>query len=723
MGSILGALPIIDYSQFVTNKEKVDAFRDLLPKVDLFGGLIPSAYLDGLTPGAAIQLRIEALALSLLVSTAPPIPPTVNVTPGVLWTGTADSSGASPVDSSVAGRRAAMRLVEPPNQIFGPEGLNVGVQCFVEGGGTMSVICEGREFPLALRRRDYISNLDGSTQTVWAYWFTLNHADWPMNGIASFSFKCVPNDTANYDTTILSGFTYERATVQHPFTYYIKPSLGADNAATREYRTLTAALTNAGFTNSRWNSEFLLMENGDYDFDRVVNFKPTGARGFFKIRCGPGVTARFSRTGTPASMRPSAGPIRLQGPRLSIDLASYLGDTLYRDTNDRASWLDGVRITSYGRDYNGANQYAEKSLIANTAATTLNSGWVTECKMSDAPFGLTGPINIRNSEVYNIAGDMTQYSYSIYGLIAYDQDPTFYRTERAAMTLTYAGAAATATYTKIGANGVASTLPLRTDGTVVATITLSVGKTVAAVVDEINALGLGFTAATSADHAFWDATRLTAPGTVSYGAVTNPVSVKNVVVQLVTANDMHGDLIQQPPNGSVYANIRAWLIRAAQGLFMANATGGIFNDVYIVNYAVDCGGLSAGLSQIGSNCANVHIWHITELDQQVRYRTGVNFTARNSTRNSVVRSIAFDNAPDTDMVVADNHVWIGGGFPSNAVRTTEGGSKESLVVNALAGNFTPAGELLLAANRVAPLVPFDLNNNVRGLLAAKGAVA
>lgn len=66
MASPSGIQPINDYTALSSNEARIDAFIDLFPDVDTArtsGSQAGGGFLDEMSPGAAVQIRVEAEAL------------------------------------------------------------------------------------------------------------------------------------------------------------------------------------------------------------------------------------------------------------------------------------------------------------------------------------------------------------------------------------------------------------------------------------------------------------------------------------------------------------------------------------------------------------------------------------------------------------------------------------------------------------------------------------
>jgi hypothetical protein len=240
---------------------------------------------------------------------------------------------------------------------------------------------------------------------------------------------------------------------------------------------------------------------------------------------------------------------------------------------------------------------------------------------------------------------------------------------------------------------------------------------------ELQALGVTVTAGT--EIAMWPSNYLQIGNVV--GAQTTPIDIKTAPVQLTTFCDIHGDIVQAPPDGAIMCNIRAWNCLEPQAFFMADRAAAVpFANIFVINYAVANGVGSGGNAQICNIHTNVNIWHQSILDQPFQLRvtppsgkTGYNPDTRCSIAGSLYPLAQFVGTADTDLKMLDNHYMTSG--PAQSTNTTTGGARADFYVDPDNGDFTIKAASPLLSNYVTAQVPFDVYNNPRPAMGPRGA--
>lgn len=651
------------------------------------------------------------------------------IAPNPAWTGTAGSGYAGSPPTVVASK-ATIRQLTPDGGFIGGDDSSptfIGVHAWASkadgsGGaatGTMRCYIEGNSYIVPMTYQVWNSAFDGTSVGAWGYWAKLDSATWTVNGIANVYWEFTPDDAPG-EKSCIGPFFYGRQAVKRPVTTYVTPSRTAADSHPN-YNTVTAALAYLR-SNSIVNGEVVLTESGIYTIavqapgSPVENFPYAGMdKGRTLIRpASNSVVATFAHPNlsTGGSIRPRFTGITFRGVR--IDIANYGTVSSEPASTYHAPWFDGCEFfSSTGRFTLNALNYTE------------NFGsqcFFTECYMHDTLWGFvssTGIQLIRNCKLYNIAGDATITAPNIYGLQVANLESGPYRVYRDAATIQYTGSG-TGTLARTGSNGASTgTLVAVINGTTT-TINLSFSKTVQSVLDELTAAGVTVTVGTEA--AMWPSNYLQIGNTLG---AQSAIDIKTATKQLTTFVDIHGDIVQNAPNNTIYTNILAYNAPNAQSIFLTDKT---YNNVFIINYSVTSG-TSALIGQFTNPHNNVNVWHATILDQPVALRvtppagkTAYNPDNRCSIVGSVFNDLYFVGTPDTDVRIVDNHIILTSG-PTQGVNTTTGGSKESLFVSAATGDMSLAKDSALRTSTVNRIVPFDLYNNPRDALTFRGASA
>jgi hypothetical protein len=659
---------------------------------------------------------------------APSVTPKT-VAAGGTWNGTSGTGygGATPVPTSATRTNGygSIQLIDPDGTIIGgdtPAGRYIGVHALIGDGaggfGTGDVIChiEGNTYTVPLTYREWTSNLDGTTTVgAWAHWVKLDPAVWTVNGWANVYWQYVPT-SGTLETKVIGPFIHGRQTNLVGLALTVDPDLATSAPRYQTFEEAKDAMRVAGAV----NGEITLMKTADYDTTvgapgtPVENFPYNGLdKGFCTVKCAPGVTATFRHVGTPAAMSTRFSGLKFTGPRMKIDLSTFPTFTQGAVGTIRSMWFDGVELWNP----NGRNNLFAQNSTQQLATTA----YFSECWLHDNMWGLvTAAQLIRNCQVNTITGDFMQGPPNVYGFTAYDQDSAYFTQYRNALQLQYSGAG-TGTVAKTGTNGsTTGTLVLVLNGVTTTILLNAFSKTVADVVAEINAVG-GMTATTQTDHAILPSLYLCyePSGYQSFTAV----DIKTAPIILDTYGDIHGDLLQDPTDGALIQNVKAWDIQEAQLLFLKDKT---FQDVAVANYAACISGTHdvIGASQLYNTQSNVNIWHASIIDQSFLLVASGGYAPNTSCSigNSVLQNISFSGTADTDLKIANNHVLSTAGLPAQATGTSNGGTNASLYTSAPTGDWSIAVSSPLLSNLVARGVPYNLYNAIRAAMTTKGAV-
>jgi len=692
------------------------------------------AYLGPVPAGNLVTVsNVTGLPFEVLPAGAP-IYRGLLVGPSPGWDGTGGrgyggANPAAPVDPARVTAKPVCRNVDVPGQWFDDD-LVQGCYAAAEGGVRVYYWSEGTRTEVPLSTRLW-ADANGKRRKLIAYWVTHDHSAYiaqvPAGGEIQCYWEVVPNDPTM------------QSIVRPVDKFWAKPAgqlyendiafgTGLPTVAGASYPTLSAALQYVRST-SKNNVRLTCMTTGLYDM--VTSSGTQGFNGgFVHIRSAPGVTCTIGKSVAPVTdggvnMRPSLDSLHLIGSGVVFDF-SWSG-TLYADLTTRWHWLDGCRVTNS----RGANSYWLKGgrpTLFRTVAPVAGEGGIAhyftevDCDNLAQPF--VSQALARNCTLTNTRADIFTGIRCAIGNTITNYSNAFWTQDVVAFTVTYTGPAATATIEKIGING--SVGPIRiTDAlngsrdVALGTSVASANYNVADVVAQINAYGGGWSATPGA-NADWDdrqACRLTKAGNASnsFGSFA-PISVKDAVVTLVTAFDIHGDFYQQV---SAQQNI---VILGNRAIGFNNAQFALFDgsgskDILFANNTV-IGIDNVATTQVSGVQSNLRILHNTNPTSPFLMRSGFNPDAYCRMANNVFRSLSWEGAPDADIKIADNHLLFGT-VPALATGTSMGGTVATLWLDAANDDFRPVG--LLLSNQVAPVIGHDELGAYRPALCPKGA--
>jgi hypothetical protein len=673
------------------------------------------------TVAASADARLKGLSLGAAATVPSPKPSAQwNGTAGTGWGG---ANPPAPVDPPVVNGKPAIKIIDPDGTMIAgdaPAGRYIGVHSLCSNGAgdfgtsTVEMGIEGTFYPLPLTYRTWVSNLDGVTVVgAWAYWAYLDPAVWTANGWADVYFRCTPHD-AIQEVKVIGPYKYGRQANFVGMAVTVDPTQGPSGNRYQTFKAARTAIRAAGAV----NAEITLVVTGDYDIPitNEESFPYAGLeKGFITVKCAPGVTANWTRAGTPGSVSPRTTGLKFTGPRMKFDLSKF--PTFAQEGGLRSMWFDGVEFANPG----GRNIAFKQ----NYTEIFAGSAYFTECHIRDTLWGVVqGAQLIRNTKISTIVGDATFPASNVYGLTVNDINNSYFYQFRNALTLQYAGAGA-GTVAKTGGNAdTAGTLVLVLNGVTNTILLNDFDKTVANVVAEINAIG-GMTATTSPGHAVLPSIFLCRQAT-GMGAFT-AIDAKTAPIVLDTFGDFHSDLTQQPPDGALVQNMLAWDCTTAELLFMKDQT---FRDVIYANYAASLNGdgVGSGLTQVHNSHRNVHLWHLSILDQDCSLSTIPPTTyvpdAMCSIRSSVLQRLSFAGAPNTNLKIANVRVLNGTGLPAQTTGGVVGGTAATLYNDVPNGDWTIKVGSPLLSDLVAraPGLPYNAYNVPRASMTTKGAI-
>jgi hypothetical protein len=662
-----------------------------------------------------------------------------DVGPGVGWTGAADSVGPTFSDPPRTTAKPGFNpLMDGGFRCFDSNDLIIGVQGYA-GGGLGSVQCEieGNVYTVPFNSYTF-TDVNGVSRTVWGYFARLKYSAWSADGDANVRWKATPTD-GTQQARVIGPYRYTRRATLNDFSVTVAASATANG--TTVFNTLAAA-RNYLRTQSANNPLITITETGTYYWGSATS-EYTGGKGYLTITHAPGVIATLRVTSTPAlpfvigtANTPDTSGlfyldwngVELKGAGIKVDhdyMTSFY-HSFGTNMGTKPLVLNGCDIYCSGGRVSLRNARLTEGLLGGNP---VGGAVALEVTLHDMMHGFVGQpqsnakswIALRNCTVHDIAGDVTQLCNNFQNLTCYTIHCEEYRTPVNAMTLKYNGTDPTATFQKTGTNGT-GTLVLQSNGVTVLTVSLLYGKTVQAVVDEINTAlsASGWVAVHQSST--WDAGCLWDGVNAGFGASTTAQDCKTTTRQLYTAVDAHGDIVQpttgQVVNNATYVNLRAWDVREAQHFFMTDQdTLGAF-DVFAINYAASGVPFAPGFNaHFDGKVRNLHFWNCDFADQTFIVDTGVDTDSYCSIRNSVFKTFTKSG---TFLGTIDGNHFVNGA-PAGATNSTTGSSIAALLTDASNGDFSPKVGGGLSSQ--TSLVPFDHLNAARGATSHIGACA
>jgi hypothetical protein len=645
------------------------------------------------------------------------------LTPTAQWNGTAGTgfgtaNPAAPSDPTRTTAKPVCRLLTPPNQTM-TDSMVVGVLAGANNNGTMlaelgiekvTFYLEGNSVDVTAPSFRTFTRFDGSTYQQLGWWITLER-NGATEGIADLYAEAVPLDGTMQNRVI---GPYNVIVSNDEFDYDVTVGTGAD------YTTMAAAFSALKSDNAQ-HPRITVTTAGNYDLGSGGGHSPAG---WVRIEADAAVTFKQNPPaldGDFTRFRPSMDSLHFKGSNITIDFVETL--EFYTEQAGGQHWLDGITITqSRGREdlWRLAPRNSIPSLFRNGA-------WFTDCSVSQVNDVYDKALLVRGCQSSETWSDLAQSALCFVNNLVDDHSSEFYYTNVDAMSIAYSGSGTPT----VSIRNSPRRLVLRVDGSDVASYTFSnaeqdfrddVDYRVGSAVDWVN---------TQTD---WSATliddtrrgsSLSPPGTTN----GNPKEDIAVPATLPTHFDIHSDIYQQPNNfntENVVMAFNKFTLIDAQNIFTSQTPTGNGRDFYIFSNAFynNLGTLDEGLrSALGGCSSNTVFVHNTMATQYTSLpQDAVNTDADEYClfANNSVKEIRATGGLDVEVTVANNHVHYDDNLPADTTGTTEGGDSTDLYVDAIGGDFTPDG--LLLTNKVAPIVPYDLNGNAFATTDAKGAV-
>ena len=637
------------------------------------------------------------------------------------WTGVA-SSGFSvlPSDPLRQTAKPALRLMVPPNQRF-TDDLLVGVLAFanVDGilnSGVQDVMFQFEGNTVTVRSMSFetFDDANGIPVAYLGYWLRLKKPE-GTEGDGQLYVKATPSD-ATMQKRVIGPFEFSMYDAEHDASVTVNSAGGADyttvSAAIEALRGLAAA--NPLITITGGGPYVLPIPVQTYTVKNYITVEASAPVRFSNPNT-------YDRDDTNRIFRPRVSAICFRGSNITFDFINAL---IYRPEVGARTWFDGVFITNSHPD--GAYRLYDGAPM-QSASLMGSDQYLTECNVSNVIRAGVGSKLVRGGTFNSGADDLFTNSLLVVGTVTRDMFSDRFRERIDALTMQYTGSAATATIempASVTSNRVAT---LKEDGVSVATFSIPTASVATTRVSDFVAFinGVADWSATVLDNT--RAANFIGPET----GIDTPLDAKTAPLILDTGIPLHTDWYQMT-NGSSVTGRAAFdenVIIAFNKMFNSSAQsiflGGFDvqpSDFFAVGNAFDNRSTDENFSQWSrADFTHVVMAHNSWSTQGVLLRPsqGLAVDGYCLIANNTLESLQWSGTPDTDLVIVNNHLQLGTA-PENSTGTTIGGDNESLFVNALAGDFTPAGELLI--NLKPPVLTFGYNRIERVSPAEIGAV-
>ena len=641
--------------------------------------------------------------------------------PGTDWNGLPSSGFASiPADPARTTAKPACRLLTPPRETVRIANV-IGVFAAANNDGSLienlglshvDFHCEGNTVRVDSPTFRTFERPDGSTYQILGWWVTLSRPS-AKEGIADVYVEAVPSDST-MQPRIVGPYSYVMAKNDFDYDVSVASSGGAD------FITIEAALTHLRVQDAQ-HPRIRILEAGEYELGAGGGHSPAG---WCRVEALAPVTLRQpppAIEGDFTRMRPGMDRLHFKGSQITIDFVETL--EFYTEQEDGQHWLDGVNIVqSRGRE--DLWRLGPRNLVPSLFR---NGAWFTDCQVSDVNDAFDKALLVRGCRTSRTWADLAQDVLCFIGNEIDDHSSAPYYTNIDAMSIAYSGAGTPT----VSIRNSPRALVLRVDGTDSASFEFDPSEQgfladsnyrISSAVDWVNSQ-------TDWSATLLDDTRkgsaLSPPGTTN----GNPAEDIAVPVTLPTHFDIHSDIYQLPILQDFRENVvftfNSFTRIDAQNIFIQLAPG-LNDSVFIGNaFYNNLGtldeGLITGLGGMFSHCIFAHNTLATQrvlLPAEGQSGDAYTLIANNVARRFSVRN---DDPLASAVAVDNNHVQEQSGLPDGTVGTSIGGNADTLFVDAINGNFDPAGSLL--TNGAAPVVSQDLSASAFPETAAKGAVA
>lgn len=646
------------------------------------------------------------------------------ISPSAGFTGTAASGfggsyGAVPTDPTRTTAKPVCRLMVPPNQYF-TDKLLVGVYAGANSNGSLAnlglskvrVHYEGSTYDITKPTWQTITDANGVKRQYLGWWVWLKRN--AVNGEAQCYFEAFPVDTT-MQNRVMGPYSFFPSAALHDYDLTVAATGAIVTGVS--YQTIQAALQYLKTAVAK-NPRITITQAGTYDLGPSSGTAPTyQGNGYCTIRATVPITIGREPFSTFSDARTRYDGMKFTGSNITFDMKNL--SNIYHDGSARLNWFDGVTF------FNSAGDFALVMGGPRPAAwLTREASWLTECTISGVRGPCLGDNLVRGCTVFNSYGDVCTGSNCIVGSTFHNLDSISLASYLDALTVQYTGAGASATLAISGNNDAnnrvwtavvgGATVGTFTVVNTTAGYTANTNYTVQNVVDWLNSLS-GWTATLVNNTR-----RASACGSsTNKGYAMGATDVKTTPLTVRSFFDLHADWYQQGTDENV---------AIADNLVYQCRSQLIFFDKYLQKDTLilnNCFGSmdGFGFTQFGEPTSHMVVAHNSWSDQLVSLRPGTGYTADSYCllANNVTPTIVWaDGVPDTDLVIANNHLFATGSNPSGGTGTTISGTASSMFVDALGGNFTPTGELL--SNLKTSIVKRDIGSRLRSTTAPAGAV-
>lgn len=650
--------------------------------------------------------------------------------PSAAWDGLPQSGFSSlPSDPVRLTAKPVVHMLQPPNQYFTDE-LTIGAMAFANDGDTLiggidrvRFHFEGNSFDALETEVRTFTRADGTTYQCPAYWVDLKRPEGAA-GTAHLFVEAIPAD-ATMQSRVIGPFAFGLDDQVHDIDLEVAPSQPV--IVGQRYQALGPALAYIR-ANAPANPRVTITEAGSHNFANA-GFGYYVPDGHVTITATAPVTLGHltqMATDVASLVRPNIDAFWFKGSNITLDFRFML--QLYNERLEREHVFDGCILTNSA----GRNAYWRKSV--RPIVPIRGRSYFLDCTVTESDNATANALLARGVTFATTYGDLGQNAQAMIGCKTNDHSSEFFATDLDALTVQ---GPAGATLSASGShNGPTRTFTAKQGGSTIGTFVAQSSDAafqsgshydVADVVDWINSLaGWSSTLLDDTRRAVVISTR----GNKGQAFTDLDVSTQRT---LVTMFDVHSDFYQQPindPVGSnnvlIYGNVGVgWTgqILLPSGRNPAGSDMFFLNNAFYNNpdnstpYALN----SAFFSQFARTLqSHVVFAHNTFANQGVLLRDDIDLDQDGYCllSNNAVRSMRWNGTQIGTATIKDNHVHTQIGAPQGAIGSTFGGDENTLLVDAPAGNFAPAGALL--TNQKAPVLAIDINGTVRGDLSPVG---
>lgn len=635
--------------------------------------------------------------------------------------------------------------MEPPNQFFTDE-LIVGAMAFANDGGSLIGGVDRVRFHLEGETIDVVepsfrrfADVNGITRSYWGYWAKLKKPA-EMSGEAQLYVEAIPAD-ATMQKRVIGPFSFFASEALHDYSVTVNSDGGADYATFEE---ALDYLTNR----DAQNPLVTITGGGPYTANRAFPAH-TGAKGWCSVTATTPVEfSRPSYIGDVASdFRHKYDGLRFVGSNITFDMRHVRH---IRPEDTRPMWFDGCRFTNSAGRADAVWRRGRRPI----GALVRGSPYFTECHFEDVDNPCNTAALVRGCSGKRLLADWGGDAHCmIYNDIDDLSGKDNWLEDVAALDVHYDGDEAPATLAKSGgATGVqtftarwgANSATFRVSETE-AFYNFALGATydpatdgqgyfVEDVANWLNSLpGWSATVLDNSRAACW----LSVPA--NRGLAFAAKDAKSGTLNLVRCYDIHGDFFQQRFGGLAENHISAFNTGKAMAgqIFFVSSTSPA-RDFYFVGNAfanVVQQGTYLDYTQTSSQSnrsahSNVVFAHNTLPTQRLALRTdgpdGAKYSNDNYCliANNALLDLLYIGTPTAqhlNVTIKDNAIDGIHDAPVNSTGTIAAGDYASKFADSLAGDFSPAGELL--TNLRAPVFAIGLSGRKRGLSAPLGAAA